>query len=346
MNSSSEYLITYQKPINYNENDSEFEIFKNEMNEGYKSPITKIFKNVRIATNSVVFNYFKIVKETCIGEENYKKYSKGFKFFFKFIFPKFNFSNKKFILITDEWTSNYYHWHIFALAKLLKFKEKGFFKNYYLILPKKYLSYPYALKSLEKIGFPVEKIVFLRRKSNIKVNELAIIKNFTHQNPEAFNQIREILAIKKNYSISYGSNIYISRSKQVLRFIENEEEVMKVLEKFGFKKVIMEDYSYQQQIEISSQAKFLISSHGAGMTNIMFMEKNSYLLELATKPYPSKPVTDYFKLSSMLNINYLYQECDCGERSKIKDFHHGSLVVDLGKLEKNIKFMLNHAANI
>ena len=39
----------------------------------------------------------------------------------------------------------------------------------------------------------------------------------------------------------------------------------------------------------------------------------------------------------MLNINYLYQECEMVKTSQFMDFHHASLVVDLQKLEKIFK---------
>ena len=114
----------YPKPENFDAANPEFDIFKNVPIDPCPAPEVKILKNVRVSSNSVIFNYFNIVKESCIGE-NYKKYSQGFRFYLKFIFPKFNFSKKRFLLITDEWTSNYYHWHIFALKKLLILKQKS-----------------------------------------------------------------------------------------------------------------------------------------------------------------------------------------------------------------------------
>lgn len=331
----------YSKPANFDEANPEFNIFKNVGDETLYEDEIEILPKVRIATNSVVFRYFKIFRESCIADQNYAKYSKGFSFFIKFIFPKFNFSKKRFLLITDEWTSNYYHWQIIALRKLLILKEKGFLENSLLLLPKKYKKYPFVLASLKKFGVNESQIIFLRRKSNIKVNQLAfaILRDWNHVS--TLNSLREILSqnTQKN-DVDFGDKIYISRQGQVLRFIENEAEVTQLLEKYGFKKIIAEKFSYDEQINIFHKAKYLVSPHGAGITNILTMPENSALLELATKPYEEKPVTDYYRLASMLNINYFYQECEAGESSKIKDFHHASLFVDLEKLEKNLQLML------
>jgi len=328
----------YPKPANFDDKNPEFDIFKNVPTEDCFTPKIQILKNVRISTNSVVFNYFKVFKESCIGV-NYEKYSKGLRFFLKFIFPKFNFSRKRFLLITDEWTSNYYHWHIFALKKLLILKEKGLVENSKFFLPKKYQRYKFALPSLEKFGVKKNQIVFLRRKSNIKVNELPLVDS-AQQHPIVFQEIRKILTKDAKNKPNFGSRVYISREGQVLRFVENEKEVVALLEKYGFKKVIIDKFSYDEQIAISSQIQFLVSPHGAGITNLLFMPQGSSILEMATKPYPFKPVTDYYKLSSMLDIKYFYQECEMGANSKVRDFHQASLNVDLEKLEKNLRLMI------
>lgn len=324
-------MKNYPKPENFDATNSDFDIFKNIPEDEFFEPKIEILKNIRISTNSVVFTYFKIFRDSCITEINYQKYSRGFRFFLKFIFPKFNFSKKRFLLITDEWTSNYYHWHVFALKKLLILKEKNLLTNSQLFLPKKYLSYPFVLPSLTRFGFTKNQITFLPKKSNIKVAELPLVIT-PKQHPAYFKQLREILSPNRNAE----EKIYVSREKQVLRFIENEKEVSDLLAKYGFKKIIAEELSYEEQIEIFSKTKYLISPHGAGLTNLFFMPENSAILELATE----LPTLDYYKLSAQLSIKYFYQKCHFAESSKIKDPHHGSLLVDLEKLEQNLKLML------
>lgn len=329
----------YPKPENFDEKNSEFDIFKNVPIEICPAAKINFLKNVRISTNSVIFNYFKIFKESCISD-NYEKYRRGFRFFFKFIFPKFNFSKKRFLLITDEWTSNYYHWHIFALRKLLILKKENLIANSLLFLPKKYQCYKFVLPSLKKFGIKKNQIVFLRRKSNIKVAELAFVTASQHY-PDAFQEIRKASLQNQKSTLDFGEKIYISRQEQVLRFVENEKEVVDLLSRYGFKKIITEHFSYDEQIAICSKIKYLVSPHGAGLTNLLFMSEGASVLEMATAPDQIKPITDYYKLAAMLGIKYFYQECKMGEKSLVKDFHQGSLMVDLKKLEKNLKQMLN-----
>jgi capsular polysaccharide biosynthesis protein len=342
MNDANQALIhkvfQFSLPYNFDENNKEFDIFKIHQVENYHNSIIKKYSNVRIATNSVVFNYFNIFRETCISQNVYEKYQKGYKFFFKYIFPQINFyRRKKFILITDEWTTNYYHWHLIALNRLLVFKQNNLLEDTKLLLPKRYKKLKFILDSLKKFGIDEKQIIYLGKKSNIKVKE--IFCPLIYQNhPQAFNEIKSILTKDISGGLNLGDKIYISREACALRFVENEGLVVALLEKYGFKKVVMEQYSYQDQMAICHNARYVVGPHGAGLTNILFMKKGGFLLELATKPDSNKLITDYYKMANFTEINYLYQECEAA--GETRDFHHGSLIVDLEKLEKNLQLML------
>lgn len=331
-------IFEFPLPYNFDSNKQEFDIFKNLSSQAGQNSLIKTYKNVNIAANSVVFNYFNIFRETCISEEAYRKYKTGYKFFFKYVFPQINFNpNKRFILITDEWTTNYYHWHLIALHRLLLLKQHNLIQDSILLLPKRYKKLKFIFESLTKFGIKENQIVFLRKKSHIKIKELLF--PLTHQNdPIAFREIKKVLIEKVEKGINLGDKIYISRDGCQLRFIENEGDFITLVEKYGFKKVLMEEYSYQDQISICNNAKYIIGPHGAGFTNVLFMKDGGFLLELAAKPDDLKSTTHYHKLSCFTGINYLYQECEA--RGKIPDFHQGSLFVDLNKLEKNLQLML------
>jgi hypothetical protein len=109
----------------------------------------------------------------------------------------------------------------------------------------------------------------------------------------------------------------------------------------SFVTIDMENYSYQEQIAICHNAQYVVGPHGAGLTNILFMKKNSTLLELSAKD-DEDFFNGFYILANMLEHNYLYQKCAIGQNSFIQDSHHSSLNVDLERLERNIKIMLNN----
>lgn len=335
----------YHPPFNFDPEDKRFDIFADHQFESSPAPTIEIIKKARISNNSVVFKFLKIFRESCIGEEPYKKYQNKFlRFYLKFIFPKFNFSKKRFLLITDEWTSNYYHWHVIALGRLAILQNAGLIKDSLLFLPEKYRNYSMVMPSLKAFGIEENQIVFLRRKSNIKVAEVPIVK-FSWHHSEVFRKIYHNL--QKNIEntksdLDFGDKIYISREGQTSRYAENEVELVALLEKYGFKKILAEKFSYSEQVAISSKAKYLISPHGAGLTNMLFMKEGGYALELANKSKAVKPVTDYYKMADLIGMNYVYQECEMGEDTKTitTDSHEGSIHVDLTELERNLKLMI------
>ncbi len=335
----------YCKPLNFNQTDKRFDIFIDQF-ESFLAPKIETLRNVRISNNSVVFRFFKIFRESCIGEENYQKYQNNFlRFYLKFIFPKFNFSRKKFALITDEWTSNYYHWHVIALERLVVLQDAGLLKNSLLFLPKKYQNYGMVIPSLKAFGITEDQIVFLRRKSNIKVEEVSLVSVPQHHT-EVFRKVYHNLQNSIDQiaakDLVFGDKIYISREGQYSRYAENESDVVALLERYGFKKIRAEKFSYTEQVAILSKTKYLISPHGAGLTNMMFMKKGGYVIELTTKSKSVKPVTDYYKMADIIGMNYLCQECEMGEdtKSRTSDSHEGSIRVDLTELENNLKLMM------
>lgn len=332
--------FSYSLPKNFLDDCATFKHFLVDQVTHYKLPEIKFFYKIRISNNSVLFNFFNVVRESCIAEYNYLKYQNGLSFFIKFIFPKINFNNKRFLVITDEWTSNYYHWHLHALPRLQTFKEAGLLDDSLLFLPKKYRNYSFAIPSLEKFGVDARRIIFLPGKSNLKTKECALAL-FAPNFPDLVCKIKSVLTANiKSFFIDFGEKIYISRKKQKLRNIENNSEFLALVEKYGFREICLEDHSYEEQIYIMSKARYVIAPHGAGITNILFMQGNSSLLELASNQTADKFNHDYYKLASNTDIKYFYQECEMANSSQVKDFHHANLVVDLLACENNLKTML------
>ncbi|MEL7035232.1 MAG: glycosyltransferase family 61 protein [Cyanobacteria bacterium J06592_8] len=119
--------------------------------------------------------------------------------------------------------------------------------------------------------------------------------------------------VKPNRSRNKQNRIFISRvtsGTRSGRCIENEECLFNRLEKYGFKKYILESLSIEDQINIFYDAEFVIGTHGAGLTNIIFSEKIK-VLELFPMPF-IKP--NYYYLSKSLGHSYLYW---CGDQQSL-----------------------------
>ncbi len=215
-----------------------------------------------------------------------------------------------------------------------------------VILPRSYLKIGFVVKSLEAFGIRSKNIITINKKSNLKVPKLGFIECVNNTNdlfgfPNYYNflefqEIRKTIInyFSKDFRINFGDKIYISRNnpkKSGMRRITNHQEVDDLLKKHGFKTVYMEDYDFLDQVSIASYAKYIVSPHGAGITNALFIKNDGILLELVDKNW----INNCFEeMSKKIGIGYIRQNCKPQDESKamiVRD-----IIVDLEELEKNL----------
>lgn len=97
-------------------------------------------------------------------------------------------------------------------------------------------------------------------------------------------------------NVPKNKNIYISRRKSS-RPLENENEVEATLANHGFEIIFAENLTFNEQVELFTSTKLLISSHGAGMSNIAFMDKGTTVIEIFT----DKAIVEHYYLRSRHN---------------------------------------------
>jgi capsular polysaccharide biosynthesis protein len=301
------------------------------------------FKKASITNNSVVIFNNKIVKESCVRKEVFKKYQKPF-FRLKYIFPFFSLSKKNHILITDEWSKNYCHWLFESLSKLVKLKEIS--NNLILAIPSSYLKIDFVKDSLKAFGFNQKNIKKIYQKSHLKVKNLLFFPVINIGTEGYYNfletyKVRDLLIsfYQKSFRLNFGERIYISRNnpaKFSSRIVDNEDEVCQIIEKYGFKKINMENFSFIEQISIMQNTKFILASHGAGISNLIFAKKAECLIELVSESWGK---TCFAYLCDKMQINYQLVSCDEVEDNiKIKQIRN--IKVDCDLLEKKLKNLL------
>ena len=92
--------------------------------------------------------------------------------------------------------------------------------------------------------------------------------------------------------------IFLDR-KTGSRRLSNRDEVIAILK--GWEVVAMENLSIKDQMETFATASHIISTHGAGLINLLWCKKNTKIIEIAHK-YTAKKV--YPVLGHHLNLNY------------------------------------------
>jgi hypothetical protein len=100
---------------------------------------------------------------------------------------------------------------------------------------------------------------------------------------------------------------YLARLDSRFRPMENERELCSALEARGFRIVVASEHSYAEQIRIFAQASILVSPHGSGLTNSIFTEPGTPIVELrSTNAGARSPFVDrsYSNLAAIIDRPY------------------------------------------
>lgn len=218
---------------------------------------------------------------------------------------KFAVFPKKYLLITDDWSKSYFHWLMDCLPRLILFKDRGV--DLTLLLPSYLREKPFVQESLAMLRNSNYR--FLEKDSWYYVRGLFFPVHLAptgNYNDEVTKKLRSAFA--GNTAEAPVLKIYISRSKAAHRKIANENEIQPLLERHGFKTVYCEEISFKEQVSLFNNTAILLANHGAGLTNMLFMQAGTTVIEL--RKSNDSHNNCYFSLASALDINYYYLQCE------------------------------------
>ena len=98
--------------------------------------------------------------------------------------------------------------------------------------------------------------------------------------------------------------VYVSRAKASGRKILNEEEILPLLFRRGFVRVILEEMSLGEQIGLFAEAEAVVAPHhGAGLTNLAWCAPNTKVVEIFSPLYVN---LCYWAIASLTQADYYY----------------------------------------
>ncbi len=221
---------------------------------------------------------------------------------------------------------NYFHWMVEVIPRLRLINKKHKFD--YVVVPQ---DKKFQKETIDYI-FPNEKKAILDKKSFYNIKKLFVPSMPAYSgNPSKEN----CLFLRKKFLKNKKKNkeyekIYVVRGRPKNgRVVINEKEVINCLEKKGFKAVSMDNISVFEQAKIFNSAKMIIAPHGAALTNLVFCEKATKVLEFFNPKYVN---VCYWAISNCINLDYYYFLAES------RNFTN-SLKVNIEKLEKSITLM-------
>ena len=218
----------------------------------------------------------------------------------------------KYLMLNGLWCLQFWHWMMEKIINAIIAMDAGF--DGYYIIP----DIPFARESLELLGIETDKIISYDGKTWL-LETLYIPQPITggqelKKFPVLIQKMRDKFlqaAVSNNNTFE---RIYIARPQNAVRKVVNEPELMEILGKYQFQRIIMEQLPLKEQIRIVSAAKCIIGPHGAGMVHCLFMPPESLVVELFSPTYINPcmlPVIEhlkhrYYMIPSAKNKDYLY----------------------------------------
>jgi capsular polysaccharide biosynthesis protein len=334
------FISNRKKPVNLNIKD--FDLFEVELEKKFDEVFVYELKNIFMSGEFVIFQ-----QDTLPNNIKYHASFYSFKnniSFCKVILSaifrfKFSIKIKKYFIFTDDWSFGYFHWLLDAIPRLYSIKI-NLNSNPSVILLAKYKNLSFANFSLKLMD--IKNIKYLNSNSIYYFRKIIFHCHLAptgNYNEENLISLRNYIINNNTHSLNLGPKIFISRSKAKRRNIINEYELLPILNIHGFKVVCFEDYTMEEQISICVNSSVLISQHGAGLSNMLFMPKNSKVAELRNEG--DRHNNCYFSLASALNLDYYYLQCHADEI----DVLNANFFVDISEFKNLLKLVLEEKFN-
>ncbi|WP_158442059.1 MULTISPECIES: tetratricopeptide repeat protein [Planktothrix] len=199
----------------------------------------------------------------------------------------------------------YFHWLVDILPRIKILPENGIDLDsidWFLINS---TQQNFQRETLEKIGIPHHKIIETDQVSYLQASSL-IVPSYPASVgwvvPHTINFLRSLFLTDISPPIkTYSPRIYISRNQARYRRLLNEPEILDYLSSWGFVSVDLETLTVQEQANLFSQVEVIIAPHGAGLTNLVFCQPHTVVIELVS-PHYLRPY--YWQISQQLGLQH------------------------------------------
>lgn len=197
----------------------------------------------------------------------------------------------------------YYHWMFDVLPRLeLLRREETAFKKIVLNYNG---SPPFQKDTLSSLGIPQGQIIPCHRHFHLKAKKLVVPSpvGYTGHMPKWTTTFLRKNFLPKESEKGRLKRLYISRAYAKNRKILNEDRVINILSGYGFETVLPELMTVAEQARLFSSAEAIVSAHGGGLTNLVFCQAGTKVLEFFSPNYVN---VLYWVLSNHVNLDYYY----------------------------------------
>ena len=232
------------------------------------------------------------------------------------------------LLVHNAYYDNYYHWTLEALPRLYSVREHT--RDLTLLIHEK--TRPFIEDYLSFFRF--KNIVPIKDDEIVLAPKLWLPTHTARGLRHNERLVREMAAYLKARvpsGVAPGGpgKVFISRRGAAYRQALNEPEVYALLREHGFERIRLEDLKLTEQINLFRGVKVLTGIHGAGFSNLIYMDAGEHLVDMIHERHAQNA---FYTLACAFGLDYTRLEC----RGVGKSDYEGNddLVVDLDRVRK------------
>jgi len=202
---------------------------------------------------------------------------------------------------------------------------------------------PFHNELLDLLDVPRSTRVECRPGFSLRADELIVpsIQPTDYHPSWLFSYVRNTLlprAVGNPAAASSPVRIHISRAKAAGRRVRNNSALQRLLGRYGFTRVVLEQLSVQEQIAMVARADVIVGEHGAGLSHLVFARPGARVVELAS---PYWPYTMFRHIAAWSGVAYgvVYSQCrNVGAGRGYLDYM-ADFLVDLAELREVFQAM-------
>ncbi|MBD3880412.1 DUF563 domain-containing protein [Phormidium tenue FACHB-886] len=183
---------------------------------------------------------------------------------------------------------NYFHWMVDVLPRLEILRRSGVSWDEIDWVWINGGQQAFQQETLRAIGVPQAKVLSSDRHPYIQARLLvpSFAGHLGWLEPWALHFLREtFLPLAQPPSNIQSDRLYISRASAQHRRVLNEAALIEQLQPLGFVSVELEKLSFAEQVGLFAQAKTIVAPHGGGLTNLLFCQPETVVVEMASPHY-------------------------------------------------------------
>jgi len=214
-----------------------------------------------------------------------------------------------------------YHFFVLNLGGLYYIINQ----NYNVRGPTTSITYPIKIYMKDVLPFQREAFEIIKDKFELvdddelqKITDYEIVSiygetciNGYSDNCNIFPFLRQLFLERMNYNVIKGKRIFITRKNSesqhygvLKRMILNENELLKVLDKYGFQYIQLENLNTYDKIKLFMESEMIVSSHSGSLTFSLFVNQKTKIIEILNKGTSGFLHDHYLNISNKLNLNF------------------------------------------